>query len=352
MRKVAHGHLVLLLNVGEERPLVVDPEREDAVLVRRHELSAVHSAGLRAAGGLESQTVERREHGEFQLQLVLAGDLEGHPLVVGVLGHLNVKNLFSDTAISDRTRMSLKVMATYGLVLDPVDLRVQSLGRDLAIGSQVVLNLLNLEDTSLLERPSSQLLGELAVHSRVLLAAGGLDRSREPFVLQSLNGAEDSEASRVASLHSRDNVQLGTSRLDILGRGHLLLRVVRVGSGRGTQDGCNESAFTAESLGSHTGEGKNSLAIEEGLDIGTERSRSLEEEDVVLLGGRYGVVVEMVNDNSRAVVRKVDINLEEEGADGARGRGLARQREEDVAVLVQEFEDVLRGQVGAETCID
>lgn len=192
-------------------------------------------------------------------------------------------------------------MATYGLVLDTVDLRVQSLVGDLAIGSQVVLNLLNLEDTSLLERPSSQLLGELAVDGGVLLAAGGLDRSREPFVLQSLNGAEDSEAGRVSSLHSRNNVQLGTSRLDILGRGHLLLRVVRVGSGWGTQDGRNESASTAQSLGSHTREGKYSLAIEEGLDIGTERSRSLEEEDVVLLGGRDGVVVEVVNDNSRAV---------------------------------------------------
>ena len=72
----------------------------------------------------------------------------------------------------------------------------------------------------------------------------------------------------------------------------------------------------------------------------------------MLLGGRDGVVVEMVNDDSRAVVRKVDINLEEEGADGARGRGLAREGEEDVAVLVQEFEDVLWGQVGAETCFD
>jgi hypothetical protein len=61
---------------------------------------------------------------------------------------------------------------------------------------------------------------------------------------------------------------LGTCRLDILGSGHLLLRVVSVGSGRGSQDRCNESAVTAEDLGSHTGQGKDALTIEEGLDIG------------------------------------------------------------------------------------
>lgn len=94
VRKVAHGDLVLLLDVGEERPLVVDAEGEDAVLVRRHELSAEHGAGLRAAGGLKSQAVEGREHEEFQLELILAGDFKGNPLVVGVLGHLNVEDLF------------------------------------------------------------------------------------------------------------------------------------------------------------------------------------------------------------------------------------------------------------------
>lgn len=255
-------------------------------------------------------------------------------------------------SISYLTCTSVKLRTTYGLVLDPVNLGVQSLGGNLAIGGQVVLNILNLEDTGLLERPSSQLLGELAVDGGGLLAAGGLDRSREPLVLQRLNGAENSEAGGVASLHGRNHIQLGTSRLDILGRRHLLLRVVSVGGGRGSQDRCNESTVTAEGLRRHTGEGEDSLAIEEGLDVGAQRSRSLEEKDIVLLGGRDSVVVEVVNDDSRAVIRKVDINLKEEGADGAGGGGLAGEGEEDVAVLVQEFEDVLRSQVGAESCIN
>lgn len=352
VRKVAHGHLVLLLDVGEEWALVVDAEGEDAVLVRNHELSAVYSACLRAAGGLKSQAVERREHSELQLQLVLAGDLEGHPLVVGVLGHLNVEDLFLDKVISYRTHKSSEFRIAYGLVLDAVDLGVQILRGNLALGSQVMLDLLNLEDTSLLEGPSSQLLGELAVDGRSLLAAGSLDRSREPLVLQCLNRAENSEAGRVASLHGRNHIQLGTCRLNIFGRGHLLLRVVSVGSGRGSQNRCNESAITAEDLGGHTGQGKDALTIEEGLDVGAQRSWALEEEDVVLLGGRDSVVVEVVNNDSRAVARQVDIDLEEEGADGAGGGGLAGEGEEDVAVLVQEFQDVLGGQVGAETCIN
>jgi hypothetical protein len=138
-------------------------------------------------------------------------------------------------------------------------------------------------------------------------------------------------------LHRRNHIQLGTSRLDILGRGHLLLRVVRVGSGRGSQDRYNEGTVTAEGLGGDTGQGKDALAVEEGLDVGAQRSRALEEEDIMLLGGRDSVVVEVVNNNSRAVVGEVDINLEEEGADGAGCGGLAREGEEDVAVLVQEF---------------
>ena len=93
MRKVTDGNLVLLLNVGEERTLVIHTEREDTVLIGSDKLGAVHGASLRATGGLEGQTVEGREHGEFQLQLILSGDLEGHPLIIGVFGNLNAENL-------------------------------------------------------------------------------------------------------------------------------------------------------------------------------------------------------------------------------------------------------------------
>jgi hypothetical protein len=37
--------------------------------------------------------VERREHGELELELVVAGNLEGNPLVKDVLGDFNVVDL-------------------------------------------------------------------------------------------------------------------------------------------------------------------------------------------------------------------------------------------------------------------
>jgi len=143
---------------------------------------------------------------------------------------------------------------TYGLVLDPVDLRVQ-IKSNFAVSGQVVLDLSDLQDTGLLKGPSSQLLSKLPVDSRGLLAAGGLDRGGEPLVLQSLHGAKDSKTGRVASLHGRDNVQLGTSCLDILSRRHFLLGVVRVRSTRSPQDRCNQWAVTAQGLGSNSGQG-------------------------------------------------------------------------------------------------
>lgn len=94
VRKVADGDLVLLLNGGEEGPLVVDTEGEDTVLIRGHELSTEHSAGISAGRGLESQAVERREHGELELELVSARNLKGNPLVVDILGDFNAVNLY------------------------------------------------------------------------------------------------------------------------------------------------------------------------------------------------------------------------------------------------------------------
>lgn len=93
VRVMADGNFVLLLDVGEEGTLVVDTEGEDSMLVRNGEACAVHSAGFRSEGRLESEAVERREHGEFELQSILAGNLEGNVSVVNVLGDLDAKDL-------------------------------------------------------------------------------------------------------------------------------------------------------------------------------------------------------------------------------------------------------------------
>lgn len=65
--KVAHGNRVLLLDVGVEGPLVVNLEVKDAVLVRQLEGGRVGGAVLGGDGGVQLQTVEGRQHAEFQL---------------------------------------------------------------------------------------------------------------------------------------------------------------------------------------------------------------------------------------------------------------------------------------------
>lgn len=89
MGHVPHADRVLFVHVGVERPLVVDAEVEDAVLVRGDEVGA-EDGGV---GGCEQwgeiETVEGREHGELKLERVALGDGERLPGVPDVLGNRN-----------------------------------------------------------------------------------------------------------------------------------------------------------------------------------------------------------------------------------------------------------------------
>ena len=67
MREVADRHLSLDVHVRPERPLVVDAESVDAVLIWYPERCAEESAVRGGGDGLEVQTVEGREHGELKL---------------------------------------------------------------------------------------------------------------------------------------------------------------------------------------------------------------------------------------------------------------------------------------------
>lgn len=82
---VADSHLMLLFNVGEERPLVVDAEGEDAMLVWNREAGAIYSAVFGPAGWGQRESVEGGEHGELELHGVLRRDFEGDESVVAVL---------------------------------------------------------------------------------------------------------------------------------------------------------------------------------------------------------------------------------------------------------------------------
>lgn len=84
---------MLLFNVGEERPLIVDAEGKDAMLVRNCEAGAIYSAVLGPARRGQRETVEGGEHSELELYGVLGGDLEGDKSVIAVLGYFDMERL-------------------------------------------------------------------------------------------------------------------------------------------------------------------------------------------------------------------------------------------------------------------
>lgn len=86
MSHVSNADSSLLLNVSQERSLVVDHEVEDAVLVGKNEVGAVDSLVLADMNGLQGDAVERRQHGELELKVVALREVEGLPIVPGVLG--------------------------------------------------------------------------------------------------------------------------------------------------------------------------------------------------------------------------------------------------------------------------
>ena len=79
MRNVTHADRVLLVDVGQERALVVDAEVENAVLVRQDKGSPVDSSVGGRVDGFQVEAVEGRQHREFELQSVLIGGSEWAP---------------------------------------------------------------------------------------------------------------------------------------------------------------------------------------------------------------------------------------------------------------------------------
>lgn len=86
MRKVAHRDRVLFVDVCNEGALVVDTEREDAVLVGYLEGGGESGAVVGEDRWEQRKAVIRVEHGEFELEGVGRGDGVWDPLVIGVLG--------------------------------------------------------------------------------------------------------------------------------------------------------------------------------------------------------------------------------------------------------------------------
>lgn len=90
---MADCDLVLFFDVAEEWTIVVDAEGEDTVLIGDGELGAVDSAVLCSLCGLQVQAVEGGEHGEFELEGIQGGHLEGDVMILVIFGNFNVEDL-------------------------------------------------------------------------------------------------------------------------------------------------------------------------------------------------------------------------------------------------------------------
>ena len=85
MRKVPHRDLPLLIDRRQKRSLVIDLEREDAVLVGRGECRGEdRTVGCRGGGG-ERNTVKRGQHAKFELKGVGGRKSEGGVVCAVVL---------------------------------------------------------------------------------------------------------------------------------------------------------------------------------------------------------------------------------------------------------------------------
>lgn len=198
MGHVADGDGTLLLHIGQERSLVVDHEVKDAMVIRNGERDLVDALGFGRGAllRLELQTVERREHAELELQLVIVGDLEAEPLVPDPLR--DGDGVLLDL-VSVRRHFSFCKKTTYRSVVDTVDTRVGHIAELRAL----VLNRVDAQVANLLEGPASSATGKLLVprlDGRLLTRA--LDLGVEPLVLESLCRSHNGEASRVARLES------------------------------------------------------------------------------------------------------------------------------------------------------
>lgn len=85
MRKVTHRDRVLLVDVRDKRTLVVNTEREDAVLVGYSKGSGVGSAVGGEDRGEQRKAVVGVKHGEFKLEGIGGGDTVWVPAIAGVL---------------------------------------------------------------------------------------------------------------------------------------------------------------------------------------------------------------------------------------------------------------------------
>jgi len=165
--------------------------------------------------------------------------------------------------------------------------------------------------------------------------------------LQHLSGTKDSETGRVSGLEGGDEGQLRARSKDIL-ESFFLLGVVRVCGLGGAQDGRKQGAGVAQKLTNSTRDGKSSINIEVVLDTRLQGLGSRDKQNIVLIGSRVGVVVDVVDDESATLRREGDIEFEKERCNSGRDRLVGGEGEQNIAVVVDVVDEGVGGQLGTE----
>lgn len=93
MSEVADGDGVLLFDIGIERPLVVDLEIEDSVLIGELEACCILTPASWSLDILERKTVEWREHGELKLNRITRQRNKWSVSIPEIFSDLNVVSL-------------------------------------------------------------------------------------------------------------------------------------------------------------------------------------------------------------------------------------------------------------------
>lgn len=93
VRKVSNSDLSLLIDVGDKGAAVVDAEVEDSMLVGRPEGDTKDGRVCGPCDGSQVEALERREHAELELDVIVLDGLERNKAVVFVFGDFDLEVL-------------------------------------------------------------------------------------------------------------------------------------------------------------------------------------------------------------------------------------------------------------------
>lgn len=232
----------------------------------------------------------------------------------------------------------------------------------------MVLDPVDAQDADLVKRPPGDGLRKVPIQCfyRVFLPSL-LHRRIEPLVAQHIGRSHNGESRRVARLEGAHKGELGPAGEEVVEGFGFIFGAVTVRCGGSAQDRGKEGTVAkgmADAVGECEGPCSSCLSTscssiwcirrrkaKKILVIRPEGSGRRQQQHIMFLGGRNGIVVEVVDDETVAIGGQVDIELQKErdeaGGDGRR----AGEGQEYVALGVDKLEEDVGCQVGTKTCV-